>query len=65
MFFQFFYVLLTVFYTSASSWCVRFESPCIWLSFLLLTGESRLALFLGAGKVKSQVLSSEKKKGRK
>jgi hypothetical protein len=28
-FFQFFYVLLTVFCTTASSWCVRFESPCI------------------------------------
>jgi hypothetical protein len=28
-FFQFFYDLLTVFCTTASSWCVRFESPCI------------------------------------
>jgi hypothetical protein len=24
-----FYVPLTVFCTTASSWCVRFESPCI------------------------------------
>jgi hypothetical protein len=27
--FQFFYILLPVFCTTANSWCVRFESPCI------------------------------------